>query len=297
MKRSLIAMAISLAVGSALASDTLRRIQERGSIAIGVRDSSVPLSYTLGGGRYVGFQVDVCHRVIEDMRKRLGLARLDVQYMAVSSQNRIPLVRNGAIDMECGSTTNNAARQEQVAFSVTTYVEHVRIAVKANSGITSIAQLNGKVVATTTGTTEVQLIRRHQHGHGVEFKNLYARDHADGFLLLEQGRADAFVMDGHILAGLISRARNPAEFRIVGEALSVEPIGIVMRRDDLPFKKAVDDSLKALMKSGQMAALYDKWFMQPIAPANVRVGLPASEATRAAWASPNDLPQEQLASR
>lgn len=297
MKRSLIAVAISLAVSSAMASDTLRRIQERGFIAIGVRDSSVPLSYTLGGGRYVGFQVDVCHRVIEDIRKRLGLARLDVQYMAVSSQNRIPLVRNGAIDMECGSTTNNAARQEQVAFSVTTYVEHVRIAVKADSGITSIAQLNGKVVATTTGTTEVQLIRRHQHGHGVEFKNLYGRDHADGFLLLEQGRADAFVMDSHILAGLISRARNPAEFRIVGEALSVEPIGIVMRRDDLPFKKAVDDSLKALMKSGEMAALYDKWFMQPIAPANVRVGLPAGEATRAAWASPNDRPQEQLASR
>jgi glutamate/aspartate transport system substrate-binding protein len=297
MKRSLTVMALSLAVGSAMASDTLRRIQERGSVAMGVRDSSVPLSYTLGGGRYVGFQVDVCHRVIDDIRKRLGLARLGVQYMAVSAQNRIPLVKNGAIDMECGSTTNNAARQKQVAFSMTTYVEHVRIAVKANSGITSIAQLNGKVVATTTGTTEVQLIRRHERGLGVEFRNLYGRDHADSFLLLESGRADAFVMDSHILAGLIARARNPGEFRIVGEALSVEPIAIVLRRDDPAFKKAVDDGVKALMKSGEMAALYDKWFTQSIAPANVRVGLPAGEATRAAWAAPNDLPQEELARR
>jgi glutamate/aspartate transport system substrate-binding protein len=210
----------------------------------------------------------------------------------VTSQNRIPLVQNGTVDIECGSTTNNAARQKDVAFAVTTYVEEVRIAVKANSGITSIAQLNGKSVATTTGTTSVQLLRKHERAAGVDFKEVFGKDHADSFLNLESGRADAFVMDGQILAGNIARAKNPADFKIVGEVLSVEPIAIMVRKDDPTFKKAVDDSIVAMMKSGEIAKLYDKWFMQPIPPTNTRVGLPASEATKAAWASPNDKPVE-----
>jgi glutamate/aspartate transport system substrate-binding protein len=201
-------------------------------------------------------------------------------------------VQNGTVDIECGSTTTNAARQKDVSFAVTTYVEEVRIAVKAASGITSIAQLKDKNVATTTGTTSVQLLRKHERANGVEFKEIFGKDHADSFLLLETGRADAFVMDGQILAGNIAKSKSPADYKIVGEVLSVEPIAIMIRKDDPGFKKAVDDSIVAMMKSGDVAKLYDKWFVQPIPPSNTRVGLPASEATKAAWAGPNDKPVE-----
>jgi glutamate/aspartate transport system substrate-binding protein len=264
---------------------------------MGVRESSGGLSFTLGDGKFAGFHVELCERVLGDIRKQLGMSQLSVKFQPVTSQNRIPLMQNGTIDIECGSTTNNAARQKDVAFAVTTYVEEVRIAVKANSGITSIAQLNGKNVATTTGTTSVQLLRKHERGNGVDFKEVFGKDHADSFLLLESGRADAFVMDAQILAGLIAKSKNPAEFKIVGEVLNVEPINIMMRKDDPAFKKAVDDSLIKLMKSGEIAKIYDKWFMQPIPPANVRIGLPASEATKNAWANPNDKPAEDYAKK
>jgi glutamate/aspartate transport system substrate-binding protein len=286
-----IALAASLVAVGAQA-DTLKKIKDSGSVTMGVRESSGALSYTLGDGKYAGFHYEVCTRVLGDIQKGLGLAKLDVKYQPVTSQNRIPLVQNGTVDIECGSTTNNATRQKDVSFAVTTYVEEVRIAVKANSGITSIAQLNGKKVATTTGTTSVQLLRKHERGTGVNFEEVFGKDHADSFLLLESGRADAFVMDGQILAGNIAKSKNPADFKIVGEVLSVEPIAIMIRKDDPAFKKAVDDSIVAMMKSGEIAKLYDKWFMQPIPPSNTKVGLPASDATKAAWASPNDKPVE-----
>nr|WP_240635951.1 amino acid ABC transporter substrate-binding protein [Caldimonas tepidiphila] len=289
-------MAALMALGTTAAqADTLKKIKDSGSVTMGVRESSGALSYTLGNGKFVGYHVELCERVLADVQRQLGLASLNVKYQPVTSQNRIPLVQNGTVDIECGSTTNNATRQKDVAFAVTTFVEEVRIAVKANSGITSIAQLNGKKVATTTGTTSVQLLRRHERAGGVNFDEIFGKDHADSFLLLESGRADAFVMDGSILAGNIARAKNPADFRIVGEVLSVEPIGIMLRRDDPAFKKAVDDSLVAMMKSGEVAKIWNKWFEQPIPPANARVGLPPNDATRAAWAQPNDRPAEAYA--
>ncbi len=293
MKKSLVGLAAVLALaGAAHAEDTLKKLKDSGSVTMGVRESSGALSYTLGDGKYVGFHVEVCQRVLGDIEKAIG-KKLEVKYQPVTSQNRIPLVQNGTVDIECGSTTNNAARQKDVAFAYTTYVEEVRIAVKANSGITSISQLNGKKVATTTGTTSVQLLRKHEKANGVDFNEVFGKDHADSFLLLDSGRADAFVMDGQILAGNIAKAKNPADFKIVGEVLSVEPIAIMVRKDDPAFKKAVDDSIVAMMKSGEIAKLYDKWFMQPIPPANTKVGLAASEATKAAWASPNDKPVEE----
>ncbi len=293
MKKTVFTLAATLLLATgAVQAQTLDKIKSSGAATMGVRESSGALSFTLGDGKYAGFHVEVCQRVLADVQKSLGLAKLDVKYQAVTSQNRIPLVQNGTVDIECGSTTNNATRQKDVAFAVTTYVEEVRIAVKANSGTTSIAQLAGKNVATTTGTTSVQHLRKHERGNGVDFKEVFGKDHADSFLLLESGRADAFVMDGQILAGNIAKAKNPADFRIVGEVLSVEPIAIMIRKDDPTFKKAVDDSIKAMMKSGDIAKLYDKWFMQPIPPANTRVGLAASEATKAAWANPNDKPLE-----
>ena len=287
---TVLAAGLALSVGAH--ADTLAKIKDSGAVTMGVRESSGALSYTLGDGKYAGFHVEVCQRVLADIQRSLGLPRLDVKYQAVTPQNRIPLVQNGTVDIECGSTTNNATRQKDVSFAVTTYVEEVRMAVKANSGITSINQLNGRKVATTTGTTSVQHLRRHERAQNVNFEEVFGKDHADSFLLLESGRADAFVMDGQILAGNIARSKNPADFRIAGEVLSVEPIAIMIRKDDPKFKKAVDDSIIAMMRSGEIARIYDKWFMQPIPPTNTRVGLAVSEATKAAWASPNDRPLE-----
>ncbi len=299
MKKTMLAISALLATTAVMAqtSDTLKKIKDSGSVTMGVRESSGSLSYTLGNGKFVGYHVELCERVLANVQKQLGLAKLDIKYQPVTSQNRIPLVQNGTVDLECGSTTNNAARQKDVSFAVTTFVEEVRIAVKANSGITSIAQLNGKKVATTTGTTSVQTLRRNERATGVNFEEVFGKDHADSFLLLESGRADAFVMDGAILAGNIAKAKNPADFKIVGEVLSVEPIAIMIRKDDPAFKKAVDDSLIAMMKSGDVAKVWNKWFEQPIPPSNTKVGMPPNDNTKAAWANPNDKPMEDYAKK
>ncbi len=299
MKKTMLAISALLATTAVMAqtSDTLKKIKDSGSVTMGVRESSGSLSYTLGNGKFVGYHVELCERVLANVQKQLGLAKLDIKYQPVTSQNRIPLVQNGTVDIECGSTTNNAARQKDVSFAVTTFVEEVRIAVKANSGITSIDQLNGKKVATTTGTTSVQTLRRNERATGVNFEEVFGKDHADSFLLLESGRADAFVMDGAILAGNIAKAKNPADFKIVGEVLSVEPIAIMIRKDDPAFKKAVDDSLIAMMKSGDVAKVWSKWFEQPIPPSNTKVGMPPNDNTKAAWATPNDKPMEDYAKK
>jgi glutamate/aspartate transport system substrate-binding protein len=271
---------------------TLDKIKSTGSATMGVRESSGALSYMISDGRYAGYHVEICKRVLTDIQNQLGLKVLEIKYTPVTSQNRIPLVQNGTVDIECGSTTNNTARQKDVAFAVTTYVEEIRIAVKANSGITSLNQLNGRKVATTTGTTSVQLLRKHEKAAGVNFDEVFGKDHADSFLLLESGRADAFVMDGSILAGNIANAKNPKDYKIVGEVIAVEPIAIMMRKDDPAFKQAVDESIKKMMADGSLGRLWDKWFLQPIPPKNALVGLALSESTKQAWANPNDKPAE-----
>ena len=296
MKKHLLAIAATLAaltVGSAFAqaNDTLAKIKANDSVTLGVRESS-GLGYTLGNGKYVGFHTEMAERILADIQKQLGLAKLDIKYQPITSQNRIPLIQNGTVDIECGSTTNNLARQKDVAFAYTTYVEEVRIAVNAKSGITGIKDLNGKTIVTTTGTTSVQTLRKNKRADGLTFKEVMGKDHADSFLMLETGRADAFIMDGSILAANISKSKDPKDYKIVGEVLSVEPIACMMRKDDPAFKKAVDDSIVRQIKDGSLAKLYDRWFMQPIPPANVKVGLPLSEATKEAWAHPNDKPME-----
>ena len=299
MNFKLAAISIALLASSgafAQATDTLAKVKASGIVTMGVRDSSGALSYTLGEGKYTGFHVEVCSRVIANLEKAAG-RKLEVKFQPVTSQNRIPLVQNGTVDIECGSTTNNATRQKDVSFLPTTFVEEVRIAVKANSGITSIAQLNGKNVATTTGTTSVQTLRKNERATNVDFKEVFGKDHSDSFLLLESGRADAFVMDGQILAGSIANAKAPADFKIVGEVLSVEPIAIMIRKDDAAFKKIGDETVKEMMKSGDLAKLWDKWFQQAIPPKNTKVGYAASESTKAAWASPNDKPMEDYAKK
>ena len=299
MKKHLLALAVTLlAAGGAMAqaNDTIAKVKASGVITMGVRDSSGALAYTLGDGKYTGYHYDVCQRIIADLEKAVG-KKLDIKYQLVTSQNRVPLVQNGTVDIECGSTTNNATRQKDVAFAHTVYVEEVRVAVKASSGIAALKDLNGKNVATTTGTTSVQLLRKNERAQGIDFKEVFGKDHAESFLLLESGRADAFVMDGAILAGNIATSKNPADFKIVGEVLSVEPIAIMIRKDDAALKKLGGDTISGLIKSGEMAKIWDKWFMQPIPPKNSRVGLPVSESTKAAWATPNDKPMEDYAKK
>ncbi len=299
MKKSILAIALMAAcAGSAWAqtNDTLAKIKSSGSVTLGVRESS-GLGFTLGGGKYVGFHTEMGERILADLRKPLGLSQIEIKYQPVTSQNRIPLLQNGTVDLECGSTTNNAARQKDVAFAVTTYVEEVGIAVRTNSNVHHIKDLNGKSVATTTGTTSVQTLRKNERATGVDFKEVYGKDHADSFLLLESGRAEAFVMDKSILAANIAKSKNPADFKILDDVLSIEPIACMLRKDDPAFKKAVDDSIKRQIKDGSLAKLYDKWFMQPIPPANVNLKMPMSESTKAAWANPNDKPMEDYAKK
>ena len=294
MKKHLLAIAVTaLATGTvfAQANDALAKIKSSGSVTLGVRESS-GLGYTLGNGKYVGFHTEMGENILKDIQKQLGLAKLDVKYQPLTSQNRIPLVQNGTVDIECGSTTNNTARQKDAAFAFTTYVEEVRIATRTNSGINGIKDLNGKTIVTTTGTTSVQTLRKNKRADGLTFKEVMGKDHADSFLMMETGRADAFIMDGSILAANISKSKAPKDYHIVGEVLSVEPIACMMRKDDPAFKKAVDDSIVRQIKDGSLAKLYDKWFMQPIPPNNVKVGLPLSAATKDAWANPNDKPME-----
>jgi glutamate/aspartate transport system substrate-binding protein len=257
-----------------------------------VREASGVLSYALGNGVYTGFHYEVCANIIHDVQKQLGLSNLETRYVPVTSANRIPLVKNGTVDIECGSTSNTLARQTEVAFADTLYVEEVRMAVKANSGINSLSDLNGKTVVTTTGTTALQVARQYKRTKNVDFHEIFGKDHSDSFLLLETGRADAFVLDSQVLAGRIAMARNPKDFKIVGETLSVEPIAIMIRKNDPAFKKAVDDSIARQVRDGTVARLYDKWFMQPIAPSNTTLNLPASAATKAAWGNLNDKPAE-----
>ena len=299
MKKQLLALAaLTLIAGTASAqlNDTLAKIKSSGVVNLGVRDSS-GLGYTNGGGKYVGFHTEMAERIIDDLKKQLGTPNLKTNMQVITSQNRIPLLQNGTIDFECGSTTNNLARQKDVAFAVTTYVEEVRIATKANSGINSVKDLNGKTVVTTTGTTSVQTLRKNERALGIDFKEVTGKDHADSFLLLESGRANAFVMDGSILAANIARARNPKDFKIVGEVLSVEPIACMLRKDDAKFKEAIDNSIKRQMKDGSLAKLYDKWFQKPIPPNNVNLNMPLSASTKDAWANPNDKPMESYGNK
>jgi glutamate/aspartate transport system substrate-binding protein len=292
IRAALVASALVCAQGAIASSATLDKIKSSGAVTMGVRESSIPMSYTTGDSRFDGFHVEVCRMILNDIKDKLGLSTLRINYQPVTAQNRMPLVQNGTVDIECGTTTNNTARQRDVSFANTLYVEEVRIAVKANSGINSISQLAGKKVATTTGTTSVQLLRKHEKATGVNFDEVFGKDHADSFLLLESGRADAFVMDGSILAGNIANSRNPKDFKIVGEVLSVEPIAIMIRKDDPQFKAAVNAAIAKIVANGTMPRLWDKWFLKPIPPKNSVVGLELSAATKNAWANLNDKPAE-----
>lgn len=285
----LMALAVSSALLAAPAmADTLQKIKDTGTITIGHRESSIPFSYLDGNQKPVGYSMDLCNKIVDAVKKELKMPALVTKLTPVTSQTRIPLMTNGTIDLECGSTTNSLERQKQVAFGVTTFVSPVRMVVKADSGIKTLDDLNGKAVATTTGTTSDRYIKQNEKGHNIDVKNVYGKDHAESFLMVETGRASAFVMDEVLLAGFIANAKNPKDFAIVGPALSTEPYGIMLRKDDPQFKALVDKTLSGLMKSGEINKIYAKWFTSPIPPKNVNLNLPMNAQLQEAIKNPND---------
>jgi glutamate/aspartate transport system substrate-binding protein len=289
----LAALALCASVGVSQAQNlegTLKKIKETGTITIGHRESSIPFSYLDAKQKPIGYSMDLCAKVVAAVKAELKLPNLEVKYVPVTSQNRIPLVEGGTVDLECGSTTNTSARQKQVSFGVTTYVANVKTLVKANSGIKDIDDLNGKPVVTTQGTTSDQLIKKHEKGAKIDLKNTYAKDHADSFLMVKTDRAVAFVMDDILLAGLIANSDSPKDYSIVGSSLRQEPYGMIIRKDDPTFKALVDNALKAVMKSGEITKIYAKWFTSPIAPKNINLNFPMSAELKAIIANPNDNP-------
>lgn len=275
---------------SSVQADTLKQITERGSIVIAYRESSVPFSYLEAPGKPIGLGVELSHKVADAVREATGRKDLRIVYQAVTSQNRVPLVANGTVDIECGSTTNNAARARDVTFAVNHFYASSRLLVKKSSKIRRLGDLAGKPVATTTGTTTFGQLRKLSLEHKLDLNVVPAKDHADGFLLLESGRAQAFAMDDILLAGLLLNARDPDAYEIVGEPLQIEAYACMLRKDDPAFKQLVDRTLTGLMKSGEFGKLYQKWFLSPIPPRGRSLGLPISDRLREQLKSPSDQP-------
>ena len=285
---AVLACAAALACSAqAQETSTLKKIQQSGAITYGYREASFGFSYVDGSGKPVGYSIDICNRILEAIKAELKMPAIEVKYQLVTSVNRIPLVQNGTVDIECGSTTNLVERQKQVAFSPDIFRYNVRTAVRTDSGIKSIGDLQGKAVVTTAGTTSLRLLREADKGRNLEINNLSGKDHTDSFLMIESGRAAAFVLDDILLAGQIANARNPKEFAIVGESLRTENQSLMFRKDDPQFKALVDRVVGGMMQSGEMEKLYDKWFMLPIPPKNVNINYPLNAETRDAFQKPS----------
>ena len=270
---------------------TLKKVKETGAIAMGVRESSVPFSYLDDRQQPVGFAIDVCQRVVDAVRAKLAMPGLKVVMTPVTSSTRIPLLANGTIDLECGSTTNNATRQQQVAFSNTYFLTASRFVSKAAAGINDIDGLKGKTVVSTSGTTNIVQLNAANTARSLGLNILTAKDHAESFLLVETGRAAAFVMDDVLLASLVAASKDPAAYRISTDAFSQpEPYAIMLRKDDPQFKQLVDSTTAALFRSPEGKALYDRWFTQPIPPRGLNLNLPMAPVLQRAFQDPSDSP-------
>lgn len=278
-------------VGTAHAQEltgTMKKIKDTGSITVGHRESSIPFSYLDDKQQPIGYAMDLCLRVVDAVKAELKMPNLKVNLQPVTSSNRIPLLQNGTIDLECGSTTNSVTRQQQVAFGPTYFVINVTAAVKKNANINALADLNGKTVSTTSGTTSVPLIKTYEKTQNTDVKEIYGKDHAESFLLMADDRAAAFIMDDILLAGQIANSRNPADFKILPESLRQEPYGPMLRKDDPQFKALVDKTLGAIMKSGEIDKIYAKWFTSPVPPKGINLNFPMTPAIREAFKNPND---------
>jgi glutamate/aspartate transport system substrate-binding protein len=262
---------------AASAQGTLEKVKDSGSIALAYREASIPFSYLDEKAQPTGFGWEICGRIVDEVRKATGRTDLAVKTQPVTSANRIPLLMNGTIDIECGSTTNNSERAKQVDFATNYFYTGTRLLVKSSSPVKSIKDLAGKTVVSTTGTTNVRVMRALNEERKLGFNLIGAKDHAESELLVESDRAVAFAMDDILLYGLRAAAKNPAELAVVGEPIQVEPYAIMLRKGDPAFKKLVDGTLADLMKSGEFERLYRKWFMSPIPPKGINLNAPMSK--------------------
>ena len=295
MKRISVLIAVLFAAAGiaagALAQEltgTLKKIKETGAITVGHRESSIPFSYLDDKQQPIGYAMDLCMKIVNAVKAELKMPNLKVNLQPVTSGNRIPQLQAGNIDIECGSTTNSVERQKQVSFGPTYFVINVTAAVKKASGIKQLADLKGRTISTTSGTTSVPLLKQYEKTKSVDIKEIYGKDHAESFLLLSQDRSAAFVMDDILLAGQIANAGNPKNFMIIPESLRQEPYSMMLRKDDPQFKALVDKTIGGVMKSGEVNAIYAKWFMSPIPPKGVNMNFPMTPAIRDAFANPND---------
>ena len=269
-------------------SPTLKKIRDTNSITLGHRESSIPFSYYNNKQQVIGYSQDLAQRVIDAIRTELKINKLDIRMMPVTSANRITLVQNGTIDIECGSTTNNTERQKQVAFSTSIFIIGTRLMTKTDSGVKDFSNLAGKNVVTTAGTTSERLLRQLNEKTQPKMNLISAKDHGESFLTLETGRAVAFMMDDALLYGEIAKAKKPGSWAVVGTPQSKEAYGCMLRKEDPIFKKLVDAALTKTMLSGEAEKIYAKWFLSPIPPLGLSLDMPMSQDMKALFAAPND---------
>ena len=266
----------------------LKKIKETGAITLGHRESSVPFSYYDDKQQVVGYAMDLCNRIVDAVKSKLKLAKLEVNLNPVTSATRIPLIANGTVDLECGSTTNNLEREKQVSFTITHFVTANRFVSKKAANFKTVEDLRGKTIVSTSGTTNIKQITEINAQKGLNLNILAAKDHAEAFLMVETGRAAAFVMDDILLYSLVASSKAPGDYVISADALSVEPYGIMLPRDDAPFKKVVDEEMISTYRSGAINAIYDKWFLKPIPPKGINLNVPISASFKKVIASPTD---------
>ncbi|WP_240001882.1 amino acid ABC transporter substrate-binding protein [Parvibium lacunae] len=267
---------------------TLDRIRQTGVITIAHRESSLPFSFLDQNKKPIGYAVDVCLKAADAVKRELKLKELRIEWMLVTPKNRIEMIQQGKADMECGSTTNNRERREKVAFTIPHYIAGARILVKKSSGITSLEGLRGKTVVTTKGTTTVKILRAQDDQRVLKLNLVEADDHAQSFKMVEEGKADAFAMDDVLLFSLRAQAANPTDFEVVGDYLSIEPLAIMLSKDDAAFKKIVDREVTRLIVDFEMQALYKKWFLEPIPPKGINLKIPMSYLLRDSFRFPTD---------
>ena len=282
------ALACALAAGGALAEGTLEKVKSQGYITIANRDASIPFSYYDNNQKPIGYGMDLCLKVVDAVKKKLNMPKLEVKYQLVTSANRIPLISNGTADLECGSTTNNTERQQQVAFSYTYFVTGNRWISKKSAHLKTLQDLKGKTIVSTAGTSNLKEITEINNKDNLAMNIISANGHPEAFQMVETGRAAAFVMDDILLYSLQASSRNPGDFEISDVSLSLQPYGPMMRKGDTEFHKLVNDTLAQVFKSGEINQIYHKWFESPIPPKNINLKVPMSAELKKVIANPTD---------
>lgn len=291
-KRTLLYAFAGLALASTGAgaqdlTGTLKKIKDSGTITLGIRDSSIPFSYYDDDRKPIGYAVDICMKVVDALKQKLG-RDIKVEYIPANSNNRIPLMTNGTMDLECASTSNLTERKRVIDFSLTHFVSNIKALVRKDSPARTLKDLDGKTVAVIVGMTSIPMLQKYADDNKIRVNRVQGKDLAEAFLLFQQGRADAFVFDDVLLASMVANASDPQNYRMLDEALRSEPNALMFRKDDAPFKKVVDDTILGLIKSGELEKLYTQWFLKPIPPKNVNLNFPMSKELKAAFEKPND---------